>query len=211
VGRFFNNKVFDGISKVTDVMLIGFYFLVCSLPIFTMGASATALYYATHKCIYKGRGYTTEFFHSFKENFKQSTLSWLVFIVLFAILTGDIYITRKFIPAESPLAAASIFFTVLLVFSIVWAIYHFAYIARFENGFKESFKISAIFMIANIQWSIVIIAVIIAVLYLVYRFLFLLLFAPGILSCGLHPILEKVFRKYMSAEDLAKEDEGNFY
>ena len=211
MGRFFNNKVFDGISKVTDVMLIGFYFLVCSLPIFTMGASATALYYATHKCIYKGRGYTTEFFHSFKENFKQSTLSWLVFIVLFAILAGDIYITRKFIPAESPLAAASIFFTVLLVFSIVWAIYHFAYIARFENGFKESFKISAIFMIANIQWSIAIIAVIIAMLYLVYRFLFLLLFAPGILSCGLHPILEKVFRKYMSAEDLAKEDEDKFY
>lgn len=211
MGRIFNNKVFDGISKATDVMLIGFYFLACSLPIFTMGASATALYYATHKCIYKGRGYTTEFFHSFKENFKQSTLSWLVFIVLFAILTGDIYITRKFIPAESPLAAASIFFTVLLVFSIVWAIYHFAYIARFENGFKESFKISAIFMIANIQWSIAIIAVIIAMLYLVYRFLFLLLFAPGILSCGLHPILEKVFRKYMSAKDLAKEDEGNFY
>ena len=207
MGRFFNSRVFDGISKATDVILIGFYFLACSLPIFTIGASATALYYATHKCIYKGRGYTTEFFHSFKANFKQSTLSWLIFMALFGILGADIYITRNMISTGSLFATASIFFMILMVFAIVWAIYHFAYIARFENGFKNSFKVSAIFMIANIGWSIAIIAVIIIMLLLIYRFIILLLFAPGIISCGIHPILEKVFRKYMSEADIAKEDE----
>lgn len=205
--KIFNSRIFEGISKVTDVILIGFYFLVCSLPIFTIGASATALYYATHKCIYKGRGYTTEFFHSFKDNFKQSTLSWLIFMVLFGILAGDIYITRHIIAQDSPFAATSIIFLVLTVFAIVWAIYHFAYIARFANGFKDSLKVSAIFMIANFGWSIVIIIVIIVLLLLIYRFLFLLVFAPGIFSCALHPMLENVFRKYMSPEDLAKEDE----
>ena len=53
--KFYNNKVFEGITKITDVMLIGFYFIFCSIPIFTIGASLTALYYATHKCIYKGK------------------------------------------------------------------------------------------------------------------------------------------------------------
>ncbi|MBR1623487.1 MAG: YesL family protein [Pseudobutyrivibrio sp.] len=205
--RLFNNRFVDGLSKLTDILLIGFYFLACSLPIFTIGASATALYYATHKCIFKGRGYTTEFFHSFKDNFKQSTLSWLIFILLFSVLGGDIYITRQLIATDSPLDAASMFFTVLLIFTIVWAIYHFAYIARFENSFKESFKVSAIFMFANLGWSFAIIAVLAVALVLVYRFLILLVFIPGILYCMLHPILEKVFRKYMSDEDLAKEDE----
>ena len=205
--RLFNNRFVDGLSKLTDILLIGFYFLACSLPIFTIGASATALYYATHKCIFKGRGYTTEFFHSFKDNFKQSTLSWLIFILLFSVLGGDIYITRQLIATDSPLAAASMFFTVLLIFTIVWAIYHFAYIARFENSFKESFKVSAIFMFANLGWSFAIIAVLVVALVLVYRFLILLVFIPGIISCMLHPILERVFRKYMSDEDLAKEDE----
>ena len=205
--RLFNNRFVDGLSKLTDILLIGFYFLACSLPIFTIGASATALYYATHKCIFKGRGYTTEFFHSFKDNFKQSTLSWLIFILLFSVLGGDIYITRQLIATDSPLDAASMFFTVLLIFTIVWAIYHFAYIARFENSFKESFKVSAIFMFANLGWSFAIIAVLAVALVLVYRFLILLVFIPGILSCMLHPILERVFRKYMSDEDLAKEDE----
>ncbi len=207
MGKIFNNRVFDGISKAADVMLVSIYFLFCSLPIFTMGASATALYYATHKCIFKGRGYTTEFFHSFKENFKQSTLSWLIYIALFALLAGDIYITRNFIASDSPLAAASMFFTVVLVFAIVWAIYHFAYIARFENGFKESFKVSAIFMIANLGWSLVIVAIIAVALVLLSKSLFLIIFLPGCFSCAIHPILEKVFRKYMSDEDLAKEDE----
>ena len=74
MGRFFNSRFFEGITKLTDILIIGFYFIVCSIPLFTIGASATALYYATNKCIYRGRGYTTEFFHSFKENFKQSTV-----------------------------------------------------------------------------------------------------------------------------------------
>lgn len=207
MGKIFNNRVFDGISKVTDILIIGLYFLVCSIPIFTIGASATALYYATHKCIYKGRGYTMEFFHSFKENFKQSTLSWLIFMVIFAILGGDIYITRNMISPDSKLAAASVFFLVLLIFTIVWAIYHFAYIARFSNGFKESFKVSSVFMVLNIGWSIAILAAILVLLELMARIPILIIFAPGLFSCALHPILEKVFRKYMSEEDLAKEDE----
>ena len=206
MGRFFNSKIFDGITKVTDVMLIGFYFIVCSLPIFTIGASSTALYYAIHKSVFRGRGY-----RSFKDNFKQSTLSWLIFMVLFGVLSADIYVTRNFIQSNSPMAAASVFFLVLLIFTSVWAIYHFAYIARFANSFKESFKISAIIMIANIGWSVAIIAVVIVLLLLMYRFMILIVFAPGIFACALHPILEKVFRKYMSAEDIAKEDEDLHY
>ncbi len=207
MGKFFNSKFFEGISKLADIMLIGIYFLVCSIPLFTIGASSTALYYSTHKCIYRGRGYTTEFFRSFKENFKQSTLSWLIFVLIFALLGCDIYITRNMIPSDSPLAAASIFFTVILILAIVWAVYHFTYIARFENGFKQSFKVSAFIMIANLGWSFAIVGVIIALLFLLYKFMFLILFAPAIFSCAVHPILEKVYRKYMTEEDLAKEQE----
>ncbi len=207
MGRFFNSRFFEGITKATDVLLIGFYFIICSLPVFTIGASTTALYYAIHKCTFKGKGYTTDFFRSFKSNFKQSTLSWLIFIVLFIVLGGDIYITRNMLQPDNPLAASSMFFTVLLAFMVVWSIYHFAYIARFENGFKASFKVSAIIMIANLGWTLLIMAIVIAAIVLVYLFLFLYVFMPGIMACILHPILEKVFRKYMTPEDLAAEEE----
>ena len=211
MGRFFNSRFFDSISKITDMLIIGFYFLVCSIPLFTMGASLTALYYAIHKCVFKGRGYTLEFFHSFKENFKQSTLSWLIFMVMFGILTGDIYITKNVISRESPFAGMFIFFTVLLVVTIIWAIYHFAYIARFANGFKESFKVSGIFMVLNIGWSIAILGVLILLGLLAYRFPIFLIFLPGMIASSVHPILERVFRKYMSPEDIAKEEDYSEY
>ncbi len=207
MGRFFNSRFFDSLSKITDMLIIGFYFIICSLPIFTIGASLTALYYAIHKCVFKGRGYTLEFFHSFKDNFKQSTLSWLIFMVLYAILSGDIYITKNIISHDSMFAGMYIFFTVLLIITILWSVYHFAYIARFANGFKESFKLSAIFMILNIGWTIAILGVFVLLGLLVYRFSIFLLFLPGMIASCVHPILEKVFRKYMSAEDIAKEDE----
>ncbi len=207
MGKIFNNKVFDGLSKMADVMIVSVYFWVCSLPIFTMGASATGLYYATHKCIFKGRGYNREFFSSFKENFKQATLSWLIFLAVFLILACDIFITKNVVDPSSIIAAAPIFFMVIFAFVIVWAIYHFAYIARFENNFKDSFKVSAIFMFANLGWTFVIFGIIILALIIVERIPILLLFAPAIIAASVHPILEKIFRKYMSPEDLAKEDE----
>lgn len=209
MGRFFNSRFFEAISKATDVLLIGFYFIICSIPVFTIGATTTALYYAIHKCIFRGKGYTTEFFHSLKANFKQSTLSWFIFILLFVILGGDIYITRNMLQPDNPLAAASIFFTIILAFTVVWAVYHFAYIARFENAFGASFKVSAIIMIANIGWTFVIMAILIAVSVLVYLYMFLYVFMPAILACILHPILERIFRKYMSPEDLAAEEEDD--
>ena len=66
-------------------------------------------------------------------------------------------------------------------------------------------------MIANIGWSIAIVGVVILGLLLMYRFMILIVFAPGLFACAFHPILEKVFRKYMSAEDIAKEDEDKYY
>ncbi|SDB29239.1 Uncharacterized membrane protein YesL [Pseudobutyrivibrio sp. YE44] len=208
MGRFFNSRFFDSLTKATDVLILGFFFAICSIPVFTIGASATALYYTIHKVVYKGRGYDREFFRSFKENFKQATLSWLIFSLIFGILAGDIYITRNMLDPSSPFAAASIFFLVLFLLTMVWAIYHFSYIARFENGFKESFKVSFIFMILNLGWSMVIVLLCAAILVLMYYIPFLILFAPGLFACGLHPVLEKVFRKYMTPEDIAKEEDS---
>ena len=207
MGKFFNSRFFEGISKATDLVLIGFYFLVCSIPVFTLGASATAVYYAVHKSVFKGRGYTTEFFHSFKENFKQATLSWLIFIAVIAILCGDIFITKNITGDANLATMAPAFFTVLLIFAILWAIYHFAYIARFENSFSSSLKVSAVFMIANLGWTAIILGILVVGVLAIYRFPILFIFAPGLITAAIHPILERVFKKYMSPEDLEKESQ----
>ena len=206
MNRLFDNKIVDGIAKIADLILITLYFALTCLPVVTIGAAMTSLYYVIHKSFFRGRGYTTEYFKAFKSNFKQSTVSWLIYIILFGILSMDVYITRH-LPADSAFAAAPYFFMVLIVLTVMWAIYHFAYIARFENDLKQIFKNSAIIMIANLGWTVVMLAIVLGIAYLAYRYPLVTLFAPVVLVICLHPILEKIFHKYMSEEDKAKEEE----
>ena len=207
--NFYGGKFMDGLTKITDVVLIGFYFFITSIPIFTIGDSMTALYYVTHKCIFRGKGYTTEYFKSFKSNFNQATLSWLIFLVVQLVLIADIYIMKDSMSKGVLFAAAPWFFMVVLVLIMVWAIYHFAYIARFQNTFKTSFKVSLAIMFVNIPWTLAILGEMILGLLILYRVPVLVLFAPSLFAIAVHPILEKVFRKYMTPEDLKREEDDD--
>lgn len=80
MSNFFNmdNGLFRALGKLADLMLLNILFLVCSLPIFTIGASFTAMYYVTLKLAENEEGYTPgAFLKSFKQNFKQATIIWL--------------------------------------------------------------------------------------------------------------------------------------
>ena len=60
------------------------------IPVITAGASFTAMHYCCLKIV---RGHETsilkQFFHSFKDNFKQSTIIWLLFLAIMAFLGYD--------------------------------------------------------------------------------------------------------------------------
>ena len=85
LGRFFN--------LVFDLVIMHLLWIICSLPIFTIGASTTALYYAFMKRARRDEGYIWKnFFHSFKADFKQATIIWLILLGAGAILYTDIRI-----------------------------------------------------------------------------------------------------------------------
>lgn len=68
--------VMNFITKITYSAYLNILWLVCCLPIFTIGASTTALFYVTLKVVKNEENSLTKaFFHSFKENFRQSTIT----------------------------------------------------------------------------------------------------------------------------------------
>lgn len=205
--RFFESRFFEGLGKAVDILILSIYFVICSIPIFTIGASLTALYYSIHKVIFQGRGYTTEFFHSFKDNFKQATLSWLIFLVVGTVLGGDLYITTKVISPDDKMAGIWIIFLIFLLIEVIWVLYHFIYIGRFENGFKQSFKVSGALAVLHFAYSILLL--LITAMFVLWGYLMpvFALFIPALYMTAIHPLMEKIFRGYMSEEDLALEDE----
>ena len=66
----YDNPVWRFIGKLGDLIILNVLWLITSIPIVTIGASTTALYYVTLKLVRDEDGYTIRsFFKSFKENF----------------------------------------------------------------------------------------------------------------------------------------------
>lgn len=192
-------------------MALSALWFFCSLPIITFGASTSALYYAVHKSVRGNRGYMTKnFFHAFTKSFKQSTLSWLVLLVVQIVLVLDAYITYQTLKAGNAFGTFFYFFLIMIVFSILWACYLFPYIARFEDKVKTTLKNSMLMMIIHLPWSLLVLALFVITILVIYFFPILIFIMPALLFLTYDAILERIFRKYMSEEDLEKEKENDY-
>lgn len=136
-----------------------------SLPIFTIGASTTALLYSSMK-LQKEEGYPTKnFFHSFKENFKQATGIWMIYLGVGALLALDLIYWNKRGAGFSNLNmpwALSIAACILYGISLS---YVFAIQSKFVNTVRNTILYSILLPYRNLKQTILIAVVLIAVIY----------------------------------------------
>ena len=212
MGEFFNmdNKFFQGLGKLVDCVCLSVIWLVFCIPIFTAGAATTALYYTVNKVIRNSRGYIwKEFWSSFKSNFKQSTIVWLILMLIYVIMSMDLYIMYQYAKAGATIGNFYMVFVVLMALVTMWAGYVFPYMARFENTTKQVLKNTVLIAIGNLQWSfLLLILILVAVVALLY-FPPVIFVVPVFYMVFANLILERVFKKYMSQEDLEAEEERN--
>ena len=133
---------------------------VCSIPIFTIGASTTALYSVTLKIVREREGdLTRQFFKAFRENFRQATVLWLILLGAGLFLAGDGYILYHLF--RSSRGAAAILWTLVsalvIVASIAYAVvllYVFPLTASVVNStwamLKNSFFIGTHYLFCTI-------------------------------------------------------------
>lgn len=129
-----DNPVMQFIVKITTSVYLNILWFLCCLPIFTAGASTTALFYVTLKMVKNEEGNVTKaFFHSFRENFKSATKIWLILLVLGGILACDGYIFYH-MRFESILwtLGTAVFFVALAAYIII-IMYIFPLLSRFDN------------------------------------------------------------------------------
>ena len=87
-GMNYDNIFIRMLSRVGDAMLLSILFVLSCVPIITIGAAFTSLYYTAMKGISGDDGYIWKFYtRSFKQNFKQATGMWMLFLVAFIILS----------------------------------------------------------------------------------------------------------------------------
>ncbi|MCM1256659.1 MAG: YesL family protein [Roseburia sp.] len=204
----YNNKFFQGINKIADCFFLSVLWVVFSIPVITAGASSTAAYYTVNKVIKGNRGYVwRSFWESFRSNFKQSTLMWLICLAVGGILGADAYITYNMLGNGSKLGFFYYIFLVMIVFFILWMVYLFSYTARFENTIKQTMKNCGIIAIANLPRTFLLLLEIVVFVLIFFFVPVLSIFSPTLLCLAFNLTLEKVYLKYMSPEDIEKEKE----
>ncbi len=212
MNRIFNldNGFFRALSKFVDCIYLSLLFIISCIPLFTIGAALTALYYTVQKVLRNDRGYVgSEYWHAFKTNFKQATIIWLIVAVVGIIMSLDIQILDAMDEAGHAIGKTSIFFRVMMILEVVWCIYLFPYMARFINTNKIIMKNAAFIAILNLPRTILLGLLLLVFGLIVYIFPIAIFIVPALYTWVSNRILEKIFRKYMSEEDKAAEDEMN--
>ena len=89
----YNSPVSKALTNICYSAYLNILWFIFSIPIFTIGASTTALYSVTLKIVRNEEGnLTKDFIKSFKQNFKQSTSVWIILTLLGTLLLIDGYI-----------------------------------------------------------------------------------------------------------------------
>src|SRR5699024_4265371 len=85
-----DNIVVRALGKIFDLMCLNILWLVCSIPVITVGASTTALYTVVLKMVKNEEGYILkDFLKAYKSNFKQSTIAWIMILMIGIICWVD--------------------------------------------------------------------------------------------------------------------------
>ncbi len=138
--KFFNldSSFMEKLNFFSHFVLLNLLWVLTSLPIITIGASTTALYYCTMKLDRnKDISVFSDYFSSFKDNFKVATKVWIILLIVGFILSIDFYFTSGITAPWIQAIFAGILFLISFFF-LCTALYIFPILARFHNTAKQS-------------------------------------------------------------------------
>ena len=164
--RFFSvdNPVWRFMRKIGYLWILNILWLVTSIPVITIGASTTALIFACMK-LHDDEGYpTVNYFQSFKENFRQATVIWLIYLAAGALLIWGLIFWN--LMDGTTLRVGHAFAIAILIPYSLSLLYVFAVQAKFVNSIKDTIHYALILPIKHIWWTIQMVVLVGAVIYL---------------------------------------------
>ncbi len=148
---FFNidSPIWRVMGFIGDLVILNLLFILTSLPVFTIGASITALTSVEFRMIEKRTDFVArDYFRAFKENFKNSTVIWLVYAAFLAVCVLNFNLVYNTDPANRNIIM--IILGIALFFVTMTAMYSLAMQARFVNNLADT--VVKAFMIGLSGW-----------------------------------------------------------
>lgn len=213
--NFFNvdGFLYRFLSRLGDLFALTIMWILCSIPIVTIGASTTAAYSLTLKMVKNEESYIFKsFIKAFKENFKTSTILWMIYLVFGSVLGYLFYLYYYGMRGMLP----SFFVGLLYLFALIYIIsilYIFPLTARYENTVKQTIKNSILiafrYSFRTLQMLIVFAVLVLLGMWNLYTILFLILIGAGAIMYILSFFLRVVFDHIEAHFEEEKEERLN--
>lgn len=150
----YDNKFFEVLGKITDIIILNLLCIISCLPIITIGASVTATYFVALQMVRNEETYIIrEFIKGFKENFIFSTKVWSIILIIGLVLSFDFYISRLILNEYMRITLQFILTIVSIIF-IFLLTYVFPIISKFENTIKNTMINSILISIQHLPKTI---------------------------------------------------------
>ena len=203
-------------GRVGDLIILNILCLVCCIPVITIGASLTSLFYVTLKMVRNEESYIVRsFFKAFRQNFRQATIMNIIFLVMSVILYMDITII-----GQMGGITAKVFVCMFALIGTLFAmtcLYAYPILSKFYNTIRGTLQNAILMAIRHLPYTIIML-VIAALPFAGFfmapsaRFqatvLMLMFFVGGAVVAYLNSIfLVKIFDKYIPEETAAPADE----
>lgn len=139
----------QALTLLGDLIIVNLLFIVCSIPVATMGASIAASYTGLLRVLRGERvGVSASgFFKDFAAVFKKATGAWLLQLASLALLAGDIWFAVVY--SEPDNVFFLIFACVLGAGVLLAAVWLYPLVARFENTLGAHIKNAVLMMLAR--------------------------------------------------------------
>ena len=201
-----DNALMITISQVTDCIFLSLFWVLCSFPVFTIGASSAALYDAVYYGFRQGDKHSWgRFFRSFKCNLKSSILPALVYLAVFC--AGGWILIQIWNAAVWEQVSFAMFscaaFIVMLLLGILSVM--FPMLSRFNNSLGGLLRNTVLLALANLPRTLGLGFVNAVSILLCVRFVFPLFFLPALANLINTLFLEPMFKPYMEEDEKAAE------
>ena len=205
----YENPFIQFLVRVGDLMILNLLFILCSLPVVTLGASLTALHRVTQNMLFEQEEPLLKaFFRAFRQNFKQSTLAWLVELVVIVSLVCDVLLVMAYF--DGGLAKAMYILVAVLAILVAGVFsYLMPLIARYENGMRQQVNNAVVLAIIKLPKTIIlvlmnllpVILLLISVPVFVQTLIFWVIIGFAFVSFLTSSILKPVFQELEKGND----------
>ena len=195
-GKLFHsdNPIWIGMGRLFDIVELNLLWLLCSLPLFTAGPAAAALYTAMAALI---RGEETyphrDFFRAFRRRFRRNAAAGLLLATVGAFLWADVRIARQ--SGTGIFAFLMVFFFILLLFWLFMTIYAIPLLALYDGSLKNTLILAFTLSIRRFPLTVALTAITAVIFWICHLAPLFLVAAVGISAHVKLSMLLPLFRE----------------